>query len=134
MTLPSDDKFRLQTFPGLSLKRNQVETIIGRSLTERACNAYNRDYKAILTQVAKQASNVAGRKLKIRIAEHIKLLRIEKERKKYFLYVDDHKKIFQNIAVDAARKALVKKAKKLKDCDRPLQKQEVISQLSQIRK
>jgi len=62
------------------------------------------------------------------------LLRIEKERKKYIPYFEDHRKVFQNIAVDAARKALVKKAKKSKYCDRPLQKQEVISQLSQIRK
>jgi len=41
--------------------------------------------------------------------ESIKSLRIEKEHKKYILYFDDHKKVFQNIAVDAA---LVKKAKK----------------------
>jgi len=53
--------------------------------------------------------------------ESIKSLRIE-ERNKYILYFDDHKKVFQNIAVDAATKALMKKAKKLKDCDRPLQK------------
>jgi len=62
------------------------------------------------------------------------LLRIEKERKKYLPYFEDHKKVFQNIAVDTDRKALVKKAKKLKDCDRPLQKQEAISQLSELRK
>jgi len=41
-------------------------------------------------------------------------LRIEKERKKYIPYFEDHKKVVQNIAVDAARKALVKKAKKIK--------------------
>jgi len=51
-----------------------------------------------------------------------------------FSYFEDHKTVFQNNAVDAARKALVKKAKKLKDCERALQKQEVVSQLSPIRK
>jgi len=65
--------------------------------------------------------------------ENIELLRSAKERKKYIPYFEDHKKVFQNIAVDAVRKALVKKAKKLNDCDRPLQKQQVIIQLSQIR-
>jgi len=138
MALTSDEKARLQTFSSLSLNRKQLETILRRSLTEREWKAYNRDYRAIFSQVAKHASNVAARMFKVSNVkpsdDNIKSLRIEKERKKYILYFDDRKKVFQNIAVDAARKALVKKVKKLKDCDRPLQKQEVTSQLSQIRK
>jgi len=138
MALTSDKKAQLQIFSGISLSKTQVETIIRRSLTDREWRAHNRDYKVIFSQVAQQASNVAARKFKVRNAkpsdENIKLLRIEKERKKYIPYFEDHKKVFQNIAVDAARKALVKKAKQLKDCDRPLQKQEAISQLSELRK
>jgi len=115
MALTSDEKAQLQIFSGISLSKTQVETILRRSLTDREWRAYNRDCKVIFSQVAKQASNVAARKFEVRndkpSDENIKLLRIEKERKKYIPYFDDHKKVFQDIAVDAARKALVKKLK-----------------------
>jgi len=116
MTLTCDDKARLQTFSGLSLNRKQLETILRRSLTEREGKVYNRHYRAIFSQVAKHVSNVAARKFKVKNAkpsdENIELWRSAKERKKYIPYFENHKKVFQNIAVDAARKALVKKAKK----------------------
>jgi len=118
MALTTDDKNLLKPFSSLSLNKTQVEIIFRRSLTDREWRAYNRDYRAIFSQVAKHSSNVAARKLKVRNAkpsdENIKLLRTEKERKKYIPYFKDHKKVFKNIAVDAARKALVKKAKKIK--------------------
>jgi len=116
MALTSDEKAQLQTFSGLRLNKTQVEIILRRSLTDREWRSYNRDYKVIFSQVAKQASNVAARKFKVRNAkpsdENNVSLRIEKERKKYIPYFEDHKRAFKNIAVDAAKKALAKKAKK----------------------
>jgi len=41
------------------------------------------------------------------------MLRIQKEQNKCILYFDDHKKVFQNIAVDAAKNASVKKTNEL---------------------
>jgi hypothetical protein len=60
MALTSEEKEILKAFSGLSLNKNQVEKIIRRSLTDREWRAYNRDYKAIFSQVARQASNVAA--------------------------------------------------------------------------
>jgi len=62
MALVSDEKAQLQIFSCLSLNRKQLETVLRRSLTEREWKAYTRDYRAIFSQVAKHASNVAARK------------------------------------------------------------------------
>jgi len=101
MALTSDEKAQLQTFAGLSLNRKQLETILRRSLTNREWRAYNRDYKLIFSQVAKQASNVAARKFQVRNAkpsdENIKLLRIEKERKNTFHTLKITRKYFKTL-------------------------------------
>ena len=130
MVLTSEEKNSLQAFSGITLNQNQVEIIIKRSLTDREWRAYNRDYKTVFSQVAKQASNVAAKKFKVKNVkpsdEDIELLRIEKEKKKYGF--EDHKRVFKSIALDTAKKALTKKTRDSS------QKQEAISQLSQIRK
>jgi len=83
MALTSDEKVQLQKCSALSLNRNKRETILRRSLTEREWKSYNHDYRAIFSEVAKHASNVAARKFKVRNVqptdESIKFLRIEKE-------------------------------------------------------
>lgn len=128
MVLTREEKTSLQAFSGLSLNKNQVEIIINRALTDREWRAYNRDYKAIFTQIAKQASNVAAKKLRVKRVkpsdEEIALLREGKLKP----YLEDHKKVFKQVALDTAKKALTKKTKV------STQKQEAISQLSQIRK
>jgi len=65
MALTSDEKAQLQIFSGINLSKTRVETILRRSLTDREWRAYNRDYKVIFCQVAKQASNVAARKFNV---------------------------------------------------------------------
>ena len=86
MALTSVEMEILKTFSGLNLNKTQVETIIRRPLTDREWRSYNRDYKSIFSQVAKQASNVAARKFKTKkakpSAEEHELLRREKQQQK----------------------------------------------------
>ena len=108
MTLTDTEKSKIQIFQGLSLNKNQLETIIGRPLADREWRAHNRDYKTIFSQVARHAANVAVRKLKpVRAKpsnEDIELLRVEKQRIKYIPYIEDHKRTFKSIALEASKK------------------------------
>jgi len=132
MALTTEERKSLQAFKDLKLDKTQVQIIIKRSLTDREWKAYNRDYKRIFNQVAKQAANVALKKFKVKNVkpsdEDIDLLRSENYQSKIKPYLEDSKRVFEEVAIGAARKALTKKAKD------SAQKKEAISQLSQIRK
>jgi hypothetical protein len=108
MALSSEEKKTLQTFSGLSLNKNQIETILRRTLTDRKWRSYNRDYKSIFNRIAKQAANSATKKFKVKNVkpsdENIKLLRIEKQRKKYQPYIEDTKRILKQVSFEAAKK------------------------------
>ena len=111
MALTSAEKEILKTFTGLNLNKIQIETIIRRPLTDREWRSYNRDYKSIFSSIAKQASNIAAKKFRIKkakpSADEVEILRLEKQQKKIKPYLEDHKKIFKQIAFEAAKKVLL---------------------------
>jgi len=93
MALTTEERKSLQAFKDLKLDKTQVQIIIKRSLTDREWKAYNRDYKTIFNQVAKQAANVALKKFKVKNVkpsdEDIDLLRSEKYQSKIKPYLED---------------------------------------------
>ena len=132
MALTSEERETLKAFASLTLNKNQVEIIIKRALTNREWKAYSRDYKATFNNIAKQAASVAAKKLKVKNVkpsdEVIEVLRNEKYIRKIQPYLEDSKKVFKEVAIEAAKTALTKKTKD------STQKKDAISQLSQIRK
>ena len=132
MALTQAERNSLQVFKGINLNRNQVEIIINRALTDREWKVYNHDYKPIFKNIAKQAANVAEKKFKIKKVkpsdDEIERLRSEKYRRNIKPYLDDSRRVFREVALEAAKSALTKKTKD------STQKKDAISQLAQIRK
>ena len=71
MGLSESEKNKLQVFTNISLSKNQIEVIIGRTLTNSEWKSLNRDYKKIFTQITKQVANISKRN---NILRHIHLL------------------------------------------------------------
>ena len=138
MALMSEERKYFQAFLGISLNKAQVEAIIKRPLTDREWRSYNRDYKSIFSQAAKQASNVAARKFKIKTAkpsaEELELLRREKQQQKIKSYFENHKKVFKPGAFEAAKRVLLKEINALKQQHKLQQKNDTVKQLVELKK
>ena len=62
MGLSQDEKNKLQVFSNMPLNRIQMETIIGRELTDAEWESRNQDYPKICSPIAKQAAKTRNSK------------------------------------------------------------------------
>src|SRR5688572_2875756 len=62
MVLTIEESHKLKQFSDLQLGRNQVEIILGRELTDKEWKSYTKDYRKIVTAIAKQAAKLSTKK------------------------------------------------------------------------